>query len=107
MKRTKVSIIGGSGYLAAELLRNLLSRDDVEILRVSSKDHIGKTIGQVNRSFWGLSDIVLEDISPQECAAGADTVFLAMPHVITARVAMALFELDVRIIDLSGDFRLK
>ena len=56
MNKTKVSIIGGSGYLAAELLRNLLSRDDVEILRVSSKDHIGKNIGEVNRSFWGLSD---------------------------------------------------
>ncbi|MDG1165901.1 MAG: N-acetyl-gamma-glutamyl-phosphate reductase [Porticoccaceae bacterium] len=107
MKKTKVSIIGGSGYLAAELLRNLLSRDDVEILRVSSKDHIGKTIGEVNRSFWGLSDIILEDIPPQECAAGADIVFLAMPHVITARVAMELFQLDIRIIDLSGDFRLK
>lgn len=107
MNKTKVSIIGGSGYLAAELLRNLLSRDDVEILRVSSKDHIGKNIGEVNRSFWGHSEIVLEDISPRDCAAGADIVFLAMPHVITARVAMALFDLDVRIIDLSGDFRLK
>ncbi len=107
MNKTKVSIIGGSGYLAAELLRNLLSRDDVEILRVSSKDHIGKHIGEVNRAFWGRSDIVLEDISPKECAAGADIVFLAMPHVITARVAIELFDLDVRIIDLSGDFRLK
>jgi N-acetyl-gamma-glutamyl-phosphate reductase common form len=106
MSTTKVSIIGGSGFLAAELLRNLLGRDDVKILRVSSKDHIGKNIGEVNRSFWGRSDIVLEDISAEECAAGADIVFLAMPHVITARVAMALFELDVRIIDLSGDFRL-
>ncbi|MFL3646959.1 MAG: N-acetyl-gamma-glutamyl-phosphate reductase [Cellvibrionales bacterium] len=107
MHKTKVSIIGGSGYLAAELLRNLLGRDDVEILRVSSKDHIGKSIGEVNRAFWGRSDIVLKDISPKECAAGADIVFLAMPHVITARVAMELFDLDVRIIDLSGDFRLK
>lgn len=107
MNKTKVSIIGGSGYLAAELLRNLLRRDDVEILRVSSKDHIGKHIGEVNRAFWGRSDIVLEDISPQECAAGADIVFLAMPHITTARVAMALFDQDVRIIDLSGDFRLK
>ena len=44
MNKTKVSIIGGSGYLAAELLRNLLSREDVEILRVSSKDHIGKIL---------------------------------------------------------------
>ena len=107
MNKTKVSIIGGSGYLAAELLRNLLVREDVEILRVSSKDHIGKNIGEVNRTFWGLTDLVLEDITPQECAAGADIVFLAMPHVITAKVAMGLFDMDVRLIDLSGDFRLE
>lgn len=107
MKKTKVSIIGGSGYLAAELLRHLIVREDVELLRISSKDHIGKNIGQVNRSFWGMSDLVLEDIPPQQCAAGADIVFLAMPHVITAKVAMELFAMDVRIIDLSGDFRLQ
>ena len=107
MKKTKVSIIGGSGFLAAELLRNLLVRDDVEILRVSSKDHIGQNIGQVHRTFYGLSDLVLQDISPTECAMGADIVFLAMPHIITAKVAIELFETDVRIIDLSGDFRLQ
>ena len=106
-QKTKVSIIGGSGFLSAELLRNLLSRDDVELQRVSSKDHIGQTLGQVHRSFYGLSDIVLEDIPPTECVENADIVFLAMPHIITAKVAMELFETDVRIIDLSGDFRLK
>jgi len=103
---TKVSIIGGSGFLAAELIRNLLSRDDVELLRVSSKDHIGKNLGEVHRAFYGVSDLVLEDISPSDCVRGADIVFLAMPHIITAKVAMELFDTDVRIIDLSGDFRL-
>mgnify|MGYP000073663160 CR=1 FL=1 len=77
IKKTKVSIIGGSGFLSAELLRNLLPREDVQLLRISSKDHIGQNIGQVHRSFYGLSDLVLEDISPEECAAGADIVFLA------------------------------
>ncbi len=105
--KTKVSIIGGSGFLSAELLRNLLVRDDVELLRVSSKDHIGQNIGQVHRTFYGMSDLVLQDIAPQECVDGADIVFLAMPHIITAKVAMELFDTDVRIIDLSGDFRLK
>lgn len=104
--KTNVSIIGGSGFLSAELLRNLIARDDVEILRVSSKDHIGQNIGQVHRSFYGLTDLVLEDIPPKECVQGADIVFLAMPHIITAKVAKELFETDVRIIDLSGDFRL-
>lgn len=106
-QKIKVSIIGGSGFLSAELLRNLLSRDDVELQRVSSKDHIGQTLGQVHRSFYGLSELVLEDIPPTECVENADIVFLAMPHIITAKVAMELFETDVRIIDLSGDFRLK
>jgi len=105
--KTKVSIIGGSGFLSAELLRNLLVRDDVELLRISSKDHIGQNIGQVHRSFYGMSDLVLEDIPPTECVDGADIVILAMPHIITAKVAMELFDTDVRIIDLSGDFRLK
>jgi len=108
MSLTKVSIIGGAGYGAAELLRHLLVRDDVQLLRISSKDYVGNTIGQVHRSLFGLekADIVIEDISPKECVAGADLVFLAMPHIITAKVAMELFDTGVRIIDLSGDFRL-
>lgn len=105
-QKTKVSIIGGSGFLSAELLRNLLPRDDVELLRISSKDHIGQNIGQVHRTFYGMSDLVLQDIPPQECVDGADIVILAMPHITTAKVAMELFDTDVRIIDLSGDFRL-
>lgn len=108
MSKTKVSIIGGAGYGAAELLRHLIVRDDVEISRISSKDYVGQTIGQVHRSLFGLknADVVIEDISPKECVAEADIVFLAMPHIITAKVAMELFDEDVRIIDLSGDFRL-
>jgi N-acetyl-gamma-glutamyl-phosphate reductase len=107
MKKTKVSIIGGAGYGAAEILRHLLVRDDVEILRIASKDHVGEPIGRVHRKLIGYDHLVLEDIPPREAARGADIVFLAMPHIITAKVAMELFDEDVRIIDLSGDFRLR
>ncbi len=106
MNKVKVSIIGGAGYGSAEILRHLLVRDDVEILRISSKDYIGKSVSQVHRALVGYDNLVLQDISPKECAEGADIVFLAMPHIITAKVAMELFDLNVRIIDLSGDFRL-
>ena len=76
--KTKVSIIGGGGYGAAELLRHLLVRDDVSISRISDKDHVGKTIGEVHRSFIGVdnANILLEDISPKECASDADIIFL-------------------------------
>lgn len=107
MQKTKVSIIGGAGYGAAEILRHVLTRDDVELLRISSKDFIGQSVSQVHRNLPGHDDVILQDISPKECVAGADIVFLAMPHIITARVAMELLDEDVRIIDLSGDFRLE
>jgi N-acetyl-gamma-glutamyl-phosphate reductase len=107
MSKIKVSIIGGAGYGAAEILRHVLTRDDVELLRISSKDFIGNSVSQVHRNLPGYDHVKMQDISPQECVAGADIVFLAMPHIITARVAMELFDQDVRIIDLSGDFRLE
>jgi len=103
----KVSIIGGAGYGAAELLRHLLVRDDVEILHISSKDYIGQSVSEVHRTLVGYDQLLMEDISPKECARNADIVFMAMPHITTAKVAMELFDLDVKIIDLSGDFRLQ
>jgi len=107
MSKIKVSIIGGAGYGAAEILRHILVRDDVELLRISSKDYVGDSVSQVHRNLPGYDHIKMQDISPRDCVDGADIVFLAMPHIITARVAMELFDLDVKIIDLSGDFRLE
>jgi N-acetyl-gamma-glutamyl-phosphate reductase common form len=107
MSQIKVSIIGGAGYGAAEILRHILVRDDVELLRISSKDFIGQSVSQVHRNLPGYDDVIIQDISPRDCVEGADIVFLAMPHIITAKVAMELFDLNVRIIDLSGDFRLE
>jgi len=107
MSKIKVSIIGGAGYGAAEILRHILVRDDVELLRISSKDYVGDSVSQVHRNLPGYDHIKMQDISPRDCVEGADIVFLAMPHIITARVAMELFDLDVKIIDLSGDFRLE
>jgi N-acetyl-gamma-glutamyl-phosphate reductase common form len=107
MGMTRVSIIGGAGYGAAEILRHLLVRKDVEIVCVSSKDHVGKPLAAVHRTLAGYTNLKLVDVSPKEAADGADVVFLGMPHKVTAKVAMELFELPVKIIDLSGDFRLK
>ena len=77
------------------------------MLRVSSKDYVGERVDVVHRTLAGYSDLVLEDLPPKEAVEGAEVVFLAMPHKITAAVAMELFDTDVRIIDLSGDFRLE
>jgi N-acetyl-gamma-glutamyl-phosphate reductase len=105
--RIKAALIGGTGYGGAEILRRLLFHPQVEVIRVTAADNIGKRVGDVHFNLAGLTDLKFEQLPPKEAAVGADVVFLAMPHKTTARVAMELFDLPVRIVDLSGDFRLR
>jgi len=79
----------------------------VEVVRVTAADNIGKKIGDVHLNLAGLSDLRFEELPPKEVARDVDVVFLAMPHKVTAKVALELLDLDVRIVDLSGDFRLR
>jgi N-acetyl-gamma-glutamyl-phosphate reductase len=105
--RHKIAIIGGTGYGGAEILRHLLRHPAVEVARVTAADNIGKEVGEVHQNLYGLSPLRFEDVGAREAADGCDVVFLALPHKTSAKVAMELFGSGVRIIDLSGDFRLR
>ena len=102
----KAAIIGGTGYGGAEILRRLLRHPEVEVARVTAADNIGKPIGVVHQNLYGRTALVFEELPAKDAAAGCDVVFLALPHKTSAKVAMELFATGVRIIDLSGDFRL-
>ena len=104
--KTKVALIGGSGYGGAEILRRLLFHPNAEIIRVSDLENIGKKVGDVHLNLAGLTDLKFEKMAPRDAVSGADVVFMALPHKATAEVAMQLFDLPVKIVDLSGDFRL-
>lgn len=106
-QRIRAALIGGTGYGGAEILRRLLFHPHVEVVRVTAADNIGKTIGEVHLNLAGLSDLRFEELPPKEVVKDVDVVFLAMPHKITAKVALELLDTGVRIVDLSGDFRLR
>jgi N-acetyl-gamma-glutamyl-phosphate reductase len=103
----KAVLIGGTGYGGAELLRRLLFHPKVEVARVTAADNIGKRIADVHLNLEGLSDLTFEQLPPREAVAGMDVAFLAMPHKTTAKVVMEIIDSGVRIVDLSGDFRLR
>jgi len=105
--KIKVALIGGTGYGGAEILRRLLFHPHVEVARVTAADNIGKRLGEVHLNLEGLSDLVFEQLPPKEAVDGMDVAFLAMPHKTTARVVMEIADSGVRIVDLSGDFRLR
>ena len=107
MERVKAVLIGGTGYGGAEILRRLLFHPGVEVVRVTAADNIGKAVGEVHFNLAGLTDLRFEELAPSKAVEGMDVAFLAMPHKITAKVALEILGSGVRIVDLSGDFRLR
>jgi N-acetyl-gamma-glutamyl-phosphate/LysW-gamma-L-alpha-aminoadipyl-6-phosphate reductase len=106
-KRFKAAIIGGSGYGGAELARRLLMHPDVELVRVASIDHVGEPLGAVHPHFEGVTELTFENLAPAEAAKGCDVVLLALPHKVTAAKVPELIAAGVKIVDMSGDFRLR
>lgn len=105
-RRFKAAIIGGSGYGAGEMLRRLLIHPEVEVARIASIDHVGKPVWHAHPHLTGLTDLVFEDLAPKDAAAGCDVALLALPHKVTAAKVPELIALGVKIVDMSGDFRL-
>ena len=109
-RKFKAAVIGGSGYGANEMLRRLVLHPQVEIARVSSIELVGKPVWAAHPNLTGmpaLEGLVFEDIAPREAAAGCDVALLALPHKVTAAKVPELVALGVKIVDMSGDFRLR
>lgn len=102
----RAAVIGGTGYGGAELIRLLINHPDVELARVTSIDRVGEPLEAVHRTL-GRTGLVFEEMPAEAAASGMDVVFLALPHKVSATMAGALVGASPRIIDLSGDFRLR
>jgi N-acetyl-gamma-glutamyl-phosphate/LysW-gamma-L-alpha-aminoadipyl-6-phosphate reductase len=105
--RLKVAIFGGSGYGGSELLRILLFHPQVEIGLVTANEHAGKEVAEVHRNLKGLTALRFER-APEDPSAlqGFDCAFLALPHGQAMEIVPRL-PAELRIVDLSGDFRLQ
>src|SRR5512142_1608206 len=107
-KRFRAAVIGGSGYGGAEMIRRLLVHPEVELVRVASVDFVGEPLSAADPALEGATELVFEDLPAAEAASGVDVVLLGLPHTVAAAKVPKLVALpDLRIVDMSGDFRLK
>jgi N-acetyl-gamma-glutamyl-phosphate reductase len=107
-KRHRAAVIGGSGYGGAEMIRRLLLHPEVELVRVASVDHVGEPLSAAHPSLEGRTGLVFEDLAPRAAAEGMDVVLLGLPHRVTAEKVPEIAALpEVRVVDMSGDFRLR
>jgi LysW-gamma-L-alpha-aminoadipyl-6-phosphate/LysW-L-glutamyl-5-phosphate reductase len=107
-KRYRAAVIGGSGYGGAEMIRRLLLHPEVELFRVASVDLVGEPLSAAHPSLEGRTPLTFQDLAPAAAAEGMDVVLLALPHKVTAQKVPEIAALPaVRVVDMSGDFRLR
>ncbi len=94
----------GSG---AELARRLLRHPEVELTRVGSIDYVGELLSAAHPNLEGQTDLRFEDKPVEELADGADIVLLGLPHEASFQCVDALSGQDVKILDMSGAYRLR
>lgn len=101
----KIAILGASGYTGAELVRLIALHPNLDIVALSAERKAGMTMAQV---FPHLRHMTL----PKLCKideidfSGVDLCFCALPHKTSQEVIRAL-PADLKIVDLSADFRLR
>ncbi|WP_442602632.1 N-acetyl-gamma-glutamyl-phosphate reductase [Paenibacillus sp. KN14-4R] len=105
--KVRVAIVGSTGYGGVELIRLLLAHPNVEITSVISSSSAGTPIAA---GFPHLTEILtdqLDGIDIDMIAQKADVVFLPTPAGVAAELAPKLLDAGLKVIDISGDFRLK
>ena len=103
----KVGIIGATGYAGGELVRILLGHKDVEIKWYGSRSYIDKKYAQVYQNMFELVDAVCMDDNMEQLAKQVDVIFTATPQGYLASLLTEEILQQVKVIDLSADYRIK
>jgi N-acetyl-gamma-glutamyl-phosphate reductase len=103
----KVGIVGASGYSGAELVRLLTSHSEVELKAITSTTYQGKSISDIYPNLLGFCDLEFTSFNPEKMKKEVDVVFLALPHGVSMETVPFVLNDSLKVIDLSGDFRLK
>jgi N-acetyl-gamma-glutamyl-phosphate reductase len=105
---TKVAILGGSGYTAAELIKILLRHPGAKIEAVTSRQEGTPPVAELHPSLLGRIDLTCEPFDPDALKLrGVQCAFGCLPHGVSAESIKPLLERGIRVVDLSADYRLR
>jgi N-acetyl-gamma-glutamyl-phosphate reductase len=102
-KKLRAGIVGGAGYGGGEMIRLLLNHPNVTIAFVHSRSNAGNPLHAVHADLLGDTDLTFTDTISNDI----DVLFLCLGHGEAKKFLEATdIAANVKIIDLSQDFRL-
>jgi N-acetyl-gamma-glutamyl-phosphate reductase len=105
--KTRVGIIGATGYTGVELLRLLVHHPEVEVTALTSQKYAGIPIDRVFPSLMKHLQLKCEELNVDQISKKADFIFTAVPHKTAMEVVPLFHQRGKRIVDLSADFRFR
>ncbi len=103
----KAGIIGGAGYTGGEAIRILLNHPEVELSFVQSASNAGNLLSDVHTDLVGDTDMRFSAEAMGADGSGADVLIICAGHGDARKWLEAnAVAPEVKIIDLSQDFRL-
>ncbi len=103
----RAGIIGATGYAGNELVRLLTAHKETEIVWYGSRSYTGEKYASVYRNMFQLVEDECLDDKIEELAGEADVIFTATPQGFLAGVLSEDILKQVKVVDLSADFRIK
>jgi len=105
--RHAVGVIGASGYSGVELTRILANHPNVELKLLASDRWVGETVEKRLQLDGALGRLRYSPLANADAfVGGLDVVLLATPAEASLELAPKLLARGVKVVDLSGAFRL-
>jgi len=80
---------------------------NIEVTSATSRKYVGQYIYRVHANLRNLTDLQFTDHNLETIIDSSDLIFTAVPHGTAVDIMSRLVESDIKIVDMSADFRLR
>jgi len=101
----KVAIVGGSGYIGAELSGLLVNHPGLELVEIASHTHAGSMVADIQPALSAFTEIRYCKTLPEN--SKAELVFVATEYGSSMEQVPGLLARGKKVIDMSGDYRFR
>ncbi len=106
MQKIDVAIIGASGYTGLELIKLILNHPIFELSYLATSQGESR-VDILHPALKSVCNMEVEKVNFKKFPKNIKLAFLALPHKSAMEMAKELLKRDIKVVDLSADYRLE